>query len=118
MATTVVRAGQQAEVVGAVTATRPLSSVQLARTVAWREGTLYFEDQPLEEVSAELERYSAIKFELADATVRSLRVGGTFQASPQGAETLVTMLERGFGLKVTREADRVHIESRSAPGGR
>lgn len=106
-----VRAGEQAELQGAATSTRPLSAIELGRAVSWREGTLYFEDQPLSEVSAEFERYSTIRFVLKDDAVRRLRVGGTFQASPRGAETLITMLERGFGLKVHREADRVYVES-------
>jgi|SRR6185437_8572138 len=110
-----VKAGEQAELQGAATSTRSLSSTELARAMSWREGTLYFEDQPLSDVSSEFERYSTLRFVLKDDAVRGLRVGGTFQASPQGAETLITMLERGFGLKVHREADRVYIESQSHP---
>jgi transmembrane sensor len=110
--TAVVKAGEQAQLQGAEAATRHLSPVELVRAVSWREGTVYFEDQPLSDVSSELERYSAIHFVLKDDAVRHLRVGGTFQASPQGAETLITMLERGFGLNVHREADRVYIDRR------
>lgn len=110
-----VKAGEQAQLHGAATSTRQLSSIELARAVSWREGTLYFEDQPLSEISSEFERYSTIRFVLKDDAVRRLRVGGLFQASPQGAETLITMLDRGFGLKVHREADRVYIESQSSP---
>ena len=69
----------------------------------------------MSDVSAEFERYSTIRFVLKDDAVRRLRVGGTFQASPQGAETLITMLERGFGLKVQRETDRVYVESQTHP---
>jgi transmembrane sensor len=111
----VVGAGEQAELQGPATAMRPLSSTELARAVAWRDGVLYFENQPLSEVSSELERYSNIRFILEDDSVRQLRVAGTFQASPRGAESLITMLGQGFGLNVRREADRVYIESQSAP---
>jgi transmembrane sensor len=110
-----VRAGEQAELRGPATATRPLSSTELARAVGWRHGILYFENQPLSEVSRELERYSDIRFILEDDSVRQLRVAGTFQASPRGAESLIAMLAQGFGLNVRREADRVYIESQSAP---
>jgi transmembrane sensor len=109
----VVKAGEQAKLQGAAAATRHLSSTELVRAVSWREGTVYFENQPLSDVASELERYSTIRFVLEDDAVRHLRVGGTFQASPQGAETLITMLERGFGLDVHREADRVYVDKRS-----
>jgi len=104
------KAGQQAHVQGLATATRQLSSVQLAQTVAWRDGVLYFENQPLNEVAAELGRYSALQFVIEDERVGHLLVGGTFQASPQGAETLMSMLEQGFGLKIERAGSQVRIQ--------
>ena len=45
-----------------------------------------------------------------DDKLRRLPVGGTFQASSQGTEALLTMLEQGFGLSVRREAGRVYIQ--------
>src|SRR5437016_3238083 len=52
--TSVLTAGQQADLRGAATATRQLSPAELARSVAWREGTVYFENQPLSDVVEEL----------------------------------------------------------------
>lgn len=106
----VVTAGQEADVHGTATQTRELSAVQLARSVGWRGGVLYFENQPLSDVIEELKRYTSLELIVSDDELRELPVGGTFQASPQGAEALLTMLEQGFGLMVHREPGRVVIE--------
>jgi len=108
--TSVLTAGQQADLRGAATATRQLSPAELARSVAWREGTVYFENQPLSDVVEELGRYTTLKLVVKDDKLRRLPVGGTFQASSQGTEALLTMLEQGFGLSVRREAGRVYIQ--------
>ena len=108
--TSVLTAGQQADLRGAATATRQLSPAELARSVAWREGTVYFENQPLSDVVEELSRYTTLQLVVNDDKLRRLPVGGTFQASSQGTEALLTMLEQGFGLSVRREAGRVYIQ--------
>lgn len=109
--TAVLNAGEQADLHGSATATRKLSSAEVQRSGTWRDGTVYFENQPLSEVVEELGRYTTVRLVVEDENVRHLPVGGTFQASPQGTETLLTMLEQGFGLTVQRESDRVIIES-------
>jgi transmembrane sensor len=109
--TAVLNAGEQADLHGSATATRKLSPTEMQRSVTWREGTVYFENQPLSEVVEELSRYTTVHLVVADDSVRHLPVGGTFQASPQGTEALLTMLEQGFGLTVHRESGRVVIES-------
>jgi transmembrane sensor len=107
----VLTVGQQADLGGTATATRSLSSAELARSVAWMDGTLYFERQPLGDVVDELSRYTTVRLIVDDEKLRQLSVGGTFQASPQGAEALLTMLQQGLGLQVRREENRVYIES-------
>ncbi|MBL8266264.1 FecR family protein [Steroidobacter sp.] len=102
-------AGQQADLRGAITHMRALPTAELTREVSWRSGTAYFENRPLYEVVAELERYTPLQIELSDAT-RELPIGGTFQTNSQGVETLLTMLQDGFGLQVRRDGDQtVHV---------
>jgi transmembrane sensor len=108
-AISVLTAGQQADLTSVATATRRLSAAELARSMAWRDGTLYFENQPLGEIVDELGRYTALQL-IVDEKLRTLPMGGTFQASPQGTEALLQMLEQGFGLTVRRVSDRVYIE--------
>lgn len=107
----ILTAGQQLEVRGQAARIRPLPPAELSRSVAWRHGTLYFENQPLGEAIAELSRYTTLQIVVKDESLRSLPVGGTFQANSQGAESLLTMLEDGFGLSVDRDNDRVYIEA-------
>jgi transmembrane sensor len=108
-AISVLTAGQQANLTGAATATRQLSSAELARSMAWRDGTLYFENQPLGEIVDELGRYTSLQL-IVDEKLRRLPMGGTFPANPQGTEALLKMLEQGFGLTVRRESGRIYIE--------
>ena len=115
-AASVLTVGQRADLQGAATATRQLSPSEVQRSVSWREGTVYFENQPLSDVIGELGRYTSLELIVKDDALRRLPVGGTFKANPAGAEALLTMLERGFGLRVNREGDRVYIEQER--GGR
>lgn len=103
--------GQQAELSATAATTRKLSPNELARAVAWRSGTLYFEKQRLAEVVHELNRYTPRQVILEDEKLRALAVGGTFQTNPQGAEALVHLLEQGFEVSVRHEGDRILIRS-------
>lgn len=107
----VLTAGEQADVHGGSAAIRSLKSAELTRSVAWRQGTLYFENQPLGEVVAEMNRYTPLQIKVGDDALRRLPIGGTFQANPGGAEALLTMLRDGLGLTIRREGQsRATIE--------
>jgi transmembrane sensor len=103
--------GQQADLDSTVARKRALSADELADTVAWRSGTVYFENRPLNEVVAELNRYSAAPLILEDSALRALPVGGAFQASPKGAAALVRMLEQNFDVQVRQDGSGVHLHS-------
>jgi transmembrane sensor len=93
---------------------RSLNAAQLSRLLAWRKSSLYFQDEPLGDVVNELTRYTTLKIEIVDDSLRQLPVGGTFQTSPEGAEALLRMLQDGFGTKIRRvDADHVYIEGRA-----
>jgi transmembrane sensor len=112
-AVSVLTVGQRADLHGTASSTRQLSPAEVQRSFSWREGTVYFENQPLSDVIAELGRYSSLELIVKDDALRRLPVGGTFKANPEGAEALLTMLEQGFGLHLSREGDRVYIEKES-----
>ena len=106
-----VTAGEQVDVHGRSGIIRDLNSAQLSRLLAWRKGSLYFQDQPLAEVANELMRYTTLRIEFSDDALRRLPVGGTFRTSPEGAEALLTMLHDGFGATIQRDGDdRVYVE--------
>jgi transmembrane sensor len=106
-----VTAGEQADVHNRAEVIHELNPAQISRLLAWRKGSLYFQDQPLGDVVNELMRYTTLKIEFDDDTLRSLSVGGTFQTSPDGVEALLTMLHDGFGTTIGRDDQgHVHIE--------
>lgn len=107
----VLKAGEQADLREFATDTRKLTAAEVQRAQDWREGTLYFENEPLQKVIAELNRYTATKLIIEDARLASVPVGGTFETTPNGVDSLLTMLEQGFGVRVRRDGDRVLIDS-------
>jgi transmembrane sensor len=105
-------AGQQVNVVGRAEILRDLAPEELSQQLAWRTGTLYFQDQPLGEVADELMRYTTLKIGFADPALRQVRVGGAFRTTPEGAQALLRMLHDGFGMTVRRVGDdRVELEA-------
>jgi transmembrane sensor len=106
-----VTAGEQADAHGRADVIHSLDTTQLSRLLAWRKSSLYFQDEPLGDVVNELMRYTTLRIDIADDSLRQLPVGGTFQTSPEGAEALLRMLQDGFGTRIHRvDADHVSIE--------
>lgn len=105
-----VTAGQQGDVQAKSIEVHPLSADDLSRSVAWRNGLIYFENQTLREVIDEISRYTTLQLIVDDERLRDLRLGGMFEASPRGAESFVIMLQDGFGLRIRREPSRIYIE--------
>lgn len=107
-----VTAGEQADARGTADVIRALNAAELNRSLAWRRKSLYFHDEPLGNVINELMRYTPLRIEVTDDSLRQLPVGGTFQTSPEGAEALLKMLEDGFGARIRRpSADHAYIEA-------
>jgi transmembrane sensor len=73
-----------------------VSTADMGRKLAWRQGELIYTGQPLAEVLADVSRYSDIKIELADPALESLPVGGAFRTDQIGA--IFAALENNFGL--------------------
>jgi len=78
-------------------------SVDVGKFTSWREGRVFFEDLPLGEAVAEMNRYSAIQIGVDDSALSNLRVNGMFRAGEQ--EAFVTALQDYFPISVTRRSD-------------
>ena len=57
----------------------PVSAQQMSSELAWREGAIVFDGEPLSEAIAEIERYTEMRIIVADPQIAALRVGGRFR---------------------------------------
>lgn len=73
----------------------------LSRSLAWRDGVLAFNGEPLEDVVAEFSRYSSAEFVFENPSLRKMRIGGYFDAGR--IDGLIIALEGSFGIDVRRD---------------
>src|SRR5216684_2638148 len=60
-------------------AVTPITAQQMSSELAWREGAIIFDGQPLSEAIAEIERYTDARIVVSDPEIARLRVGGRFR---------------------------------------
>ncbi len=86
-------AGEEGRVVA-----RPMSSDELNRNLAWREGKIAFSDTSLREAVAEFNRYNRLKLAIGDESIAGRTMTGLFSATnPKGFAAAVALsLEVGF----------------------
>jgi transmembrane sensor len=85
----------------------------VASRLAWREGMLAFQGEPLEEVLREFSRYTNSRFVITEPRLRGLRIGGYFSAGDTDA--LRDALRTNFGIASRRGTDGV-IQIGPEPG--
>lgn len=94
-----------------VTVDRPA----MDQVLAWRRGEVVFDDAPLAQALAEMNRYSRTQVGLADgAELARLRVGGTFRTGDSVA--FAHAVASLHGLQVRERPDGVELATRPAPG--
>lgn len=99
-------AGEEAQVTVKGVVRRPHPDV--TKTMGWREGRLYFDDTPLEEMVYEFNRYGGpTHLKLEGEGFERYRFGGVFNVSDP--EMLVRILERQKGLGVERRRDGTFV---------
>jgi transmembrane sensor len=57
----------------------PVSAQQMSSELAWREGAIIFDGEPLSKAIAEIERYTDARIIVSDPKVAAMRVGGRFR---------------------------------------
>jgi transmembrane sensor len=74
----------------------------VAKIQSWKDGLVVFEDEPLDQAVAELNRYSAKPIQIGDPSISNLRVTGVFNTdqSDRFAQTLTEI----FPLSATYDA--------------
>lgn len=103
--------GQQAILKDKIEVVAKLDIPQVEKELAWREGMLIFDNDPLEDVVREVSRYTPIKIVIVDAEIRDMKVGGFF---PSGQTSIMLQtLENSFDIQVEEiDKDLVHLSSK------
>lgn len=80
--------------------------VDASRVTSWRHGRLMFDNDPLSEAVAEMNRYARRTIVLDDPELADLRVSGVFTAGR--SEAFIEALQAVYSLNVVRtDADRI-----------
>ena len=74
-----------------------IEAAEMLQLLAWQQGLLIFSGEPLEDVVAEISRYTDTKIIIKSEEARALRIGGQFNVADTRA--IFSALEKGFGLK-------------------
>ena len=73
-----------------------LDAEALKRKLSWRNGLIRFAGVPLEEVVAEISRYTPLKIMIRESELKALRIGGLFKVGE--TQKMFDVLETGFGV--------------------
>ena len=80
---------------------REMAPAQIEKKLSWRDGILMFDNDTLQEVVREINRYSADQIVISDPEIDDIRFGGYFQASE--VDTILATLEQSYGIAVNRQ---------------
>jgi transmembrane sensor len=106
-------AGQRFETAAASPVAR-IPPTTVSNTLAWHDGAIVFDGEPLVQAIAELNRYTDTRLVVADASIYNLRVGGRFRTGD--VDGFLQALTHAFPVTVRRTSDHlVYIHAR-APG--
>ncbi|HQR04852.1 MAG: FecR domain-containing protein [Proteobacteria bacterium] len=89
-----------------------VSRVNAEQVTAWRTGFIHFDNAPLEDVIADVNRYTRQEFVIVDAQLRTLRLSGNFKIGDSAAVEFV--LRDGFGIETEAQGDRLLLHRRPA----
>jgi len=76
---------------------------QIHRDLAWQQGMLIFEGEPLSKALSEISRYTNSTFEIVDSELADIHVAGYFKAGD--IEGLLTSLHSNFGINFSKKTN-------------
>ena len=88
----------------------PLLPAKIEAVLAWQNGMLMFDGDPLEQVVQELSRYAATRFVIADDSIKQIPVTGYFKIGD--IEGLTAMLSSNFDIKVDRSDEAIWLTAK------
>jgi transmembrane sensor len=83
-----------------------IHNVDVSKVTSWRNGRVFFDDLPLTEAVAEMNRHSPVQIRIVDPGLAAFRVNGMFHAGEQ--EAFVAALEQYFPI-TARSLDDTEI---------
>ena len=81
-----------------------LNEIDVMRKLSWREGMLIFSGESLEQVVAEVSRYTSLSIVIADPEIRDVRIGGYFRVGETDA--MFDALQTSFGVQVSHISEQ------------
>ena len=78
---------------------------EIERLTAWERGRVEFEQTTLSDAVGEMNRYSAIRIDIADPELARLRVGGVFRAGD--SKEFARIVSAAFGLRVDQGGGQI-----------
>jgi transmembrane sensor len=99
-------ANQQIRVTGADWPPTP-ATVDAQHTTAWLHRQIVFDQEPLERVAAEFNRYSPKPFEIVTPSLRHLQISGVF--ATDDTEAFIAFLRSLKGVRVEVTATRIRV---------
>jgi transmembrane sensor len=107
-----VNAGQQITVTDGQWPAAPVA-VDAQRTTAWLHRQIMFENEPLERVASEFNRYAPKPIEIATPALRNLQVSGVFATDNTSA--FIAFLRSLKGVHVEVTATRIRVSQDQGP---
>lgn len=74
-----------------------LTALQLSTNLAWQQGMLIFDGQPLIEVLQEVSRYTDIQFEILSSDIANIEISGTYNTGD--VKSLLFSLTHNFNVE-------------------
>jgi transmembrane sensor len=88
-----------------------ISTAEMDRTLAWRQGAIALNGQTLDQAVAEFNRYNRQRISVDDRSVSGLRLAGYFQSTEPGS--FVSAVTSTFPVRAKRDAEGViHLTAR------
>tara|TARA_R110000868_G_scaffold410896_1_gene700753 strand:+ start:1223 stop:2200 length:978 start_codon:yes stop_codon:yes gene_type:complete len=109
MRSTTITSGEIALTQGPATLVAAKSDERVENALAWREGMLSFDQDPLSDVAAEFNRYNRQQLIVTDKDAANIRIGGIFPASKP--VDFVRLLRDAYGLKIEETPEAIRISS-------
>lgn len=105
--------GQHLTISPTVRLIEQIDAAGIEKRLAWRDGALIFDDDPLREVVAEIGRYTDTRIVIADPSISDVKIGGYFKV--QDINSILGTLQENFGIDVKKDNDKVVYLTRGHP---